>query len=71
MSDSVPSTEAHDDLPNQPTESRVRTTLPGALDSSPDKEQQTEDKYFKPAVIALISVIVISLLFALYFVVTG
>lgn len=71
MSDSAPPSEGHDELPTQTTETRVRTTLPGALDSSPDKEQQEDDKYFKPAVIALVSIIVISLLLALFFLITG
>lgn len=72
MSDPGSSTESHDDLPQaQATQTRTRITLPGALDSSADKEQQEEDKYFKPAVIALVSVIVVSLLIALYYVITG
>lgn len=71
MSDAGPATESHDDLPTQATELRTRTTLPGALDSSPEKEAQAEDKYFKPAVIALVSIIVVSLLLALFFLLTG
>lgn len=72
MSDAASSAESHDDLPqDQATKTRERITLPGALDSSADKEQQNEDKYFKPAVIALVSIIVVSLALALYFVLTG
>lgn len=71
MSDMSPSTEAQDDLPTQMNETRTRTTLPGALDSSPDKEQQAEDKYFRPTVIALVAIIAISLLLALFFLITG
>lgn len=71
MSDEGPSNESNDDLPTQTSNTRARTTLPGALDSSPDKEQAEEDKYFKLAVIALVAIIVISLLSALFFLITG
>lgn len=71
MSEVAPSAEAHDDLPTPTTASRVRTTLPGALDSSPDKEQQDEDKYFKPAVVGLVAITAVSLLIALFYVITG
>lgn len=72
MSEAVSSAGSQDEVAEvEPAKERARVTLPGALDSSADKEQQDDDKYFKPAVIALVSIIVVSLLIALYYVLTG